>query len=432
MYELSLQVSFGLLPHHIFIVKRFASTIAIEHKNSSAILAKLLGGYNKDIIPSNAGQPVDVYVQVYIIDMVSLKNIHMHYSTDMFFRQIWVDKRLAFDENNNQSKLILSGSSIGQIWTPDVYFPSEKEAFVHDVVTVNSGIKIYGDGFVFYSQRISLTSFCPMDLLLYPFDVQHCNFTMSSYAYNELHILFTFYRDVTAYIMEDYLPAILTVILSWLSFWIDYRSQPARVALGITTMLTMVTILSKSDKASDVLFRSVDLYMFVCNMYVFCAVIEYAMVGIMEERRIAGSVRNNKVGDENKDNNVELGIVNLNALDEVSRSNAGTQHQNSAGGEKDEMEFNKKRMNNLFNRGQKRNDDADDRNNNRETMLRIANIIARAKEKKKTEPHKLDKLCRIAFPSSFVTWEKDTLLVGYKAQSCLYPGLDKTSSSEDA
>ena len=39
-----------------------------------------------------------------------------------------------------------------------------------------------------------------------------------------------------------YIPCILIVILSWVGFWIDYRSTPARVALGITTVLTMSTL----------------------------------------------------------------------------------------------------------------------------------------------------------------------------------------------
>ena len=39
-----------------------------------------------------------------------------------------------------------------------------------------------------------------------------------------------------------YLPCILIVALSWVGFWIDHKSTPARVSLGITTVLTVVTL----------------------------------------------------------------------------------------------------------------------------------------------------------------------------------------------
>ena len=39
-----------------------------------------------------------------------------------------------------------------------------------------------------------------------------------------------------------YLPCVLIVAFSWVGFWIDHRSTPARVSLGITTVLTVVTL----------------------------------------------------------------------------------------------------------------------------------------------------------------------------------------------
>lgn len=38
-----------------------------------------------------------------------------------------------------------------------------------------------------------------------------------------------------------YIPSLLIVILSWVSFWINMDAAPARVGLGITTVLTMTT-----------------------------------------------------------------------------------------------------------------------------------------------------------------------------------------------
>lgn len=43
------------------------------------------------------------------------------------------------------------------------------------------------------------------------------------------------------YLIQMYIPSLLIVILSWVSFWINMDAAPARVSLGITTVLTMTT-----------------------------------------------------------------------------------------------------------------------------------------------------------------------------------------------
>ena len=88
--------------------------------------------------------------------------------------------------------------------------------------------------------------------------------------------------------LRDYVPCLLTVTLSWISFWIDYRSSPSRVALGVTTVLAMVTLSSamiwRLPSGSE--FRSVDLYLLICNTYVFAVVIEFAFVCMNEAKDV--------------------------------------------------------------------------------------------------------------------------------------------------
>lgn len=43
------------------------------------------------------------------------------------------------------------------------------------------------------------------------------------------------------YLLQLYVPSSMLVIVSWVSFWLDRTAVPARVTLGVTTLLTMTT-----------------------------------------------------------------------------------------------------------------------------------------------------------------------------------------------
>ena len=50
--------------------------------------------------------------------------------------------------------------------------------------------------------------------------------------YPRLSLSFKLYRNVGYFIFQTYLPSILIVMLSWVSFWINHEATSARVALG--------------------------------------------------------------------------------------------------------------------------------------------------------------------------------------------------------
>ncbi|CAL9701106.1 unnamed protein product [Knipowitschia caucasica] len=88
------------------------------------------------------------------------------------------------------------------------------------------------------------------------------------------------------YLIQMYIPSLLIVILSWVSFWINMDAAPARVALGITTVLTMTTQSSGSrtslPKVSYV--KAIDIWMAVCLLFVFSALLEYAAVNFVSRQ----------------------------------------------------------------------------------------------------------------------------------------------------
>ena len=50
-----------------------------------------------------------------------------------------------------------------------------------------------------------------------------------------------FKRQLSYYVFTIYIPTFMTVCVSWMSFWLDHKSAPARVMLTITTLLAMST-----------------------------------------------------------------------------------------------------------------------------------------------------------------------------------------------
>lgn len=74
--------------------------------------------------------------------------------------------------------------------------------------------------------------------------------------------------------------------MSWVSFWLNRGAAPARVGLGVTTVLTMTTLMSSVNASLPKIsyMKSIDIYLEVCFFMVFGALIEYACVGYTAKR----------------------------------------------------------------------------------------------------------------------------------------------------
>lgn len=109
-------------------------------------------------------------------------------------------------------------------------------------------------------------------------DSTFANFT--SGAYSRLIVKFQFERSIGFFLIQTYIPAYLIVMLSWISFWINHNSTPARIGLGITTVLTLTTLTNSAraslPKVSYV--KSIEWFLILCFLYVFASLVEYAGV----------------------------------------------------------------------------------------------------------------------------------------------------------
>jgi len=59
--------------------------------------------------------------------------------------------------------------------------------------------------------------------------------------YSQLIVNFELEREVGHYIMDYYVPSIMLVVVSWVSFWLDPNAVPGRTTLGkyIVVILTI-------------------------------------------------------------------------------------------------------------------------------------------------------------------------------------------------
>ena len=98
---------------------------------------------------------------------------------------------------------------------------------------------------------------------------------------NELFILISHsHLQLSYYVFTIYIPTFMTVCVSWMSFWLDHKSAPARVALTITTLLAMSTTTSSiNNSLPPVAYtKAIDVWNNICVSFVFLALLEYALV----------------------------------------------------------------------------------------------------------------------------------------------------------
>ena len=76
-----------------------------------------------------------------------------------------------------------------------------------------------------------------------------CTTEYSTGKFTCLEVVFMFKRRLGYYLFHTYVPTCLIVIMSWISFWIKPEAVPARVTLGVTSLLTLSTQHANSQKS---------------------------------------------------------------------------------------------------------------------------------------------------------------------------------------
>lgn len=280
--------------------------------------------YDYRIRPNFNEGPVVVNCSIFVEHFGSVEETTMDYEVTIFVRQQWNDRRLS--NASTQETLDLDYTSMDTVWRPDLYFANEKSGRFHTITTDNRMMRLHRNGDIFHSIRLSLTLSCPMNLRNFPMDTQACYIFLESYGYTTADLLFQWVpgqavelaedlslpqftlssdiklstcnkyyvkgnyscisacfrlrRQMGFYLIQLYTPSVLIVIISWMSFWIDMSLTPARVGLGITTVLTMTTqsMGSRSSMPKLSYINAMDVWMTSCLIFVFAALFEFVLV----------------------------------------------------------------------------------------------------------------------------------------------------------
>ncbi|XP_064098794.1 glycine receptor subunit alpha-2-like [Macrobrachium nipponense] len=293
----------------------------------SDILPEDAKSYDK-MRPPSQGSPTMVYFHVTVMSLDSIDESSMTYAADIFFAQSWKDHRLRFPQNMTGEYRLLPVSWLKDIWRPDAFFKNAKSVIFQTMTIPNHYIWLHLDSTILYMVKLTLLLSCAMNFQSYPHDTQQCAMKIESLSHTTddlifvwdplvplevddrielpqldlvsndtgdctqvystgnftcLEVVFTFKRRLGYYLFHTYIPTCLIVIMSWISFWIKPEAVPARVTLGVTSLLTLSTQHANSQKSLPPVsyIKAIDMFMSSCTVFVFLSLMEYAMVNVI-------------------------------------------------------------------------------------------------------------------------------------------------------
>lgn len=309
-----------------------------QEQHGRAKMLDLLNEAAIDRTPPNydSVEPAEVvcYLDVHQVD--NIRESDMDFTVDLGLHLSWKNNRLLNELMRlkaNFDYLDFDALNMEKVWVPDIYFPNEKTAAVHDIMMANKMLRLYKDSTFSYKIRVSVTLSCKMDLRKYPFDKQVCSILMESFGYTvdklvlywdeaegyplstanikelrQFRMISTEYQNYTRthnitgnhsclqadfhlvrnigyYVIQMYVPSLLIVMLSWLSFWLNVNSIPGRVTLGVLSVLTISTQSSSVNASLPRVSytKAIDIWMATCLVFVFAALIEFAVVNVLSQ-----------------------------------------------------------------------------------------------------------------------------------------------------
>ncbi|EPB69336.1 Neurotransmitter-gated ion-channel ligand binding domain protein [Ancylostoma ceylanicum] len=157
--------------------------------NVTTLLNQILEGYDRHLRPGFNMRRTTVFIDIFVRTMGPIADLTDTYSFNCYFRQMWTDSRLKFNGTHNK-QLSLSMAMLDKIWKPDTYFWNGARSYTHTMTTSNRLVRLYPDGTVLYSSRLTIKGKCAMSMRRYPLDRQACRLVIGSYAFGADELLY--------------------------------------------------------------------------------------------------------------------------------------------------------------------------------------------------------------------------------------------------
>lgn len=263
--------------------------------------------------PSVNGEPTEIEVGLYIMDIDEIDDVRQRFSVDLFLVGRWQDPRLALPPSERKGKKRFL--SPGNFWRPRVLLLNDRGLESH----LREGLEVDDLGTVRYQNRFSGELMANMEFRDFPFDTQILPLDIVSYEYTtdemrfvplpsdmsretvfsiegwklrqlepqvgvfvtptegvELpRVTFAFEarRDSDYYTLTMLVPMALIIFMAWTVFWLQPNIVPPRIAISTASIFSLmavgVSIRLGLPKVSYL--TRADIFVLGCTLMVFIA-----------------------------------------------------------------------------------------------------------------------------------------------------------------
>ncbi|KAK5640700.1 hypothetical protein RI129_009247 [Pyrocoelia pectoralis] len=282
-------------------------------------------------------QPLNVTLQIDIMHIEAIEQLQ--FKMHMLVAYRYTDYRLKYSELSPGRGVMLGEELLrNKIWVPHIVLMNERENSIMGLEGNDQFVSISPQGEVIYSYRMTATIYCWMDLKKFPFDAQDCHIAFRSWTYNasklllkwdmvepvkvanQLHLTefslvryntlaklvpaslsrgafvgnysivvfeFKLQREIGFYVMDYFIPSILLVATSWVTFWLQADNAAPRITLGTSTMLAFITLAQGQSRHLPKVsyIKASEIWFLGCTIFIFLSMAEFAFVNIIWRRR---------------------------------------------------------------------------------------------------------------------------------------------------